>query len=159
MSNSYNSSASPIYQKESRLIERALRCLENRINYDSKLLNNSEVVSSYLRLNFAGEKNEVFAVLFLNSSHSLIAFEKLFYGTINEAAIYPRVVVQKALEHNAAAVIVAHNHPSGDCKPSFADQEITRRLKDALSLIDIRLIDHMVVTLQNTFSFAEHGLL
>lgn len=159
MSNSCNLLTSSTYQKESQLIERALRCLENRFHYNSEQLNNASAVSTYLRLHLASERNEVFAVLFLNHSHCLLTFEKLFYGTINESVVYPRTVAQKALEYNAAAVIVAHNHPSGRCEPSLADIEITHRLKDALLLLDIRLVDHFIVTSQNTFSFAEQGLL
>jgi len=101
---------------------------------------------------------EVFAVLWLDQRHRVIAFEELFRGTIDGASVYPREVVKKALEHNAAAVIFAHNHPSGVAEPSQSDERITQRLKEALSLVDIRVLDHFVVGDEVT-SFAERGLL
>lgn len=102
---------------------------------------------------------EVFAGLFLDNRHRVITLEELFYGTIDAASVYPRVVVHTALKHNAAAVIFAHNHPSGDAEPSQADINITRRLKSALDLLDIRLIDHIVVGHDTTVSLAERKLL
>jgi DNA repair protein RadC len=102
--------------------------------------------------------NEVFFVLFLNNQKCLIAFEKLFHGTINEAAVYPRVVLQKALAYNAAAIILAHNHPSGECMPSTADIEITQTLQKVLKIIDISVLDHVIVSQRDSYSFAEHGV-
>jgi DNA repair protein RadC len=143
-----------------KLIATALQCLENRMTYTSgETLNGSKSVCDYLRLQLADERNEVFAALFLNNRHKLIAFEKMFYGTINETVVYPRSVVQKALEHNAAAMIIAHNHPSGEEVPSGADEKITRELKQVLSIVSVKLLDHIVVTHQKTYSFAEHGLI
>jgi DNA repair protein RadC len=107
----------------------------------------------------AEERNEVFAVLFLDNQNRLLAFEKLFSGTINEAVVYPRVVVQRALEHNAAKVIFAHNHPSENCEPSQGDKEITRDLQRVLSIINITAIDHIIVSRKSTYSFANHGLM
>lgn len=153
------SSSSLTYQEQNRFIERALRCLENRFRYSSDRLNNSKDVASFLQLQLAEEKNEVFGAIFLNNQHCFLGFEKLFYGTINESTVYPRRVMQKALEHNAAAIIVAHNHPSGYCHPSQADEEMTQSLKKALSLFDIKLLDHIIVSHTNTFSFAENSLL
>lgn len=101
---------------------------------------------------------EVFACLFLDTRHRIIAFEELFRGTIDGASVHPREVVRRALAHNAAAVILAHNHPSGVAEPSQSDQHITRRLKDALALIDVRVLDHLVVG-DELVSFAERGLL
>jgi len=98
-----------------------------------------------LSLKLSGQEREVFAVLFLTTKHRLIGYEELFYGTIDGASVYPREVVKRALTLNAAAVIIAHNHPSGDATPSQADKKITIRLKDALALVDIRLLDHFVV--------------
>ena len=142
-----------------QLIATALQCLENRMTYTAeKALNGSKSVCDYLRLQLADEKNEVFAVLFLNNHHKLIAFEKMFYGTINEAVVYPRAVIQKALKHNAAAIIIAHNHPSGEAKPSGADERITRELKEVLAIVSVKLLDHIIVTYRETYSFAEHGL-
>ena len=102
--------------------------------------------------------HEVFAVLFLDQRHRVICFEELFSGTIDGASVYPREVVKRALAHNAAAVIFSHNHPSGVAEPSQSDLQITRRLKDALGLIDVRVIDHFIVG-DEVVSFAERGLL
>jgi DNA repair protein RadC len=148
------------YDESDKLISAALLCLENRLTYKTGiLLNNSRNVSAYVRLQLAQEKNEVFSVLFLDNAYRLLAFEKMFYGTINETMIYPRCVIQKALEHNAAAVIAAHNHPSGNSKPSDADKEITKQLKTILEVMDVKLVDHLIVTHQETYSFAEKGIL
>jgi len=103
------------------------------------------------------QRREVFAVLFLDNQHRLLAFEELFQGTIDCASVYPREVVSKVLSHNAAAVIVAHNHPSGVAEPSVADRQITERLVAALSLIDVRVLDHLVVGDGEPVSFAERG--
>jgi DNA repair protein RadC len=152
----------PMYSlnpSETKLVARALRCLEKRLRYNSEPLNNSPYVSSYLRLNLADERNEVFAVLFLDNHHRLLAFEKLFYGSINESTVYPRVVVQKALEYNAAKVIFAHNHPSGNCDPSNEDKEITRELKRILAIVSVTAVDHIIVAREKCYSFAEHGLM
>ncbi len=102
---------------------------------------------------------EVFACLFLDTRHRVIQFEELFVGTIDGASVHPREVVKRALHHNAAAVILAHNHPSGIAEPSQADQHITHRLRDALNLVDIRVLDHFIVGDGELTSFAERGLL
>ncbi len=104
-------------------------------------------------------QREVFLILYLDNRHRVIADEELFTGTIDGAAVYPRVVAQRALKHNAAAIIVAHNHPSGVAEPSRADEAITRRLRDTLALLDIRLLDHFVVGDGRPVSLAERGLL
>ncbi len=113
----------------------------------------------YLKSVLRDHTNEVFACLFLDTRHRVIAFEELFYGTIDGATVYPRVVAEKALRYGAAALIVAHNHPSGISEPSLADQAITRRLKDALALLDIRLLDHFVVGEGAPVSMAARGML
>ncbi len=112
----------------------------------------------YLRAQLQSYPHEVFACLFLDNRNRVLAFEKLFHGTIDGASVYPREVVRKAIEKNAAAVIFAHNHPSGVAEPSSADEQITRRLKDALALVDVRVLDHMVIG-DVVVSFAERGLL
>ena len=112
----------------------------------------------YLQAQLQACQQEVFAVLFLDNRHRVISFERLFYGTIDGASVHPREVVKRALAKNAAAVIFAHNHPSGVAEPSQADQAITRRLKEALALVDIRVLDHFVVG-DEVVSFAERGLL
>lgn len=122
-------------------------------------LESPDVTEQYLKTALRDCSNEVFACLFLDTRHRVIAFEELFHGTIDGATVYPRVVAEKALQHGAAALIVAHNHPSGISEPSLADQAITRRLKDALALLDIRLLDHFVVGEGTPVSMAARGLL
>jgi len=118
-----------------------------------------EIVKNYLTLSLALEEREHFHVLFLNNQHKLLLDDRLFSGTIDGASVYPREVVKRALQCNAAAVIIAHNHPSGICIPSEADKSITDKLKQALSTIDIRILDHIIVGHMETYSFAEHGVL
>lgn len=121
-------------------------------------LSNPVDTRRYLQLALAEYKNEVFAVLWLDQRHRVIAFETLFWGTIDGTAVYPRVVVERALAHNAAAAIFTHNHPSGVAEPSRADELLTQRLKDALALVDIRVLDHIVVSSEGSVSLAERGL-
>lgn len=113
----------------------------------------------YLKGKLRGYVQEVFACLFLDNQHRLISYEELFFGTIDGASVHPREVVRRVLRHNAAAVIFAHNHPSGVAEPSQADRRITDRLKSALALVDVRVLDHMVVGDEEVTSFAERGLL
>lgn len=113
----------------------------------------------YLQLLLQDYEHEVFSALFLDSQHRVICFEELFRGTIDSASVYPREVVKQALACNTAAMILVHNHPSGDPAPSDADRRITQRLKEALGLVEIRVIDHIVVGSQGCDSFAEQGYL
>lgn len=113
----------------------------------------------YLTARLRHEPHEVFACLFLDNRHRVIAFEELFHGTIDGASVHPRQIVRRALYHNAAALILAHNHPSGIAEPSRADEQITLRLKEALALIDVRVLDHMIIGDGQVVSFAERGLL
>jgi DNA repair protein RadC len=122
-------------------------------------LESPEATRQYLKSALRDHSNEVFACLFLDTRHRVIAFEELFHGTIDGATVYPRVVAEKALAHGAAALIVAHNHPSGISEPSLADQAITRRLKEALALLDIRLLDHFVIGDGAPISMAARGLI
>lgn len=112
-----------------------------------------------LRVWLRSEAREVFAALFLDSRHRVIASEKMFFGTIDGTEIHPREVVRQALSHNAAAIILAHNHPSGVAEPSAADRQVTRRLQAALAMIDVRVLDHFIIAGSSTFSFAARGLL
>jgi len=125
----------------------------------SNPLESPDVTEQYLKSALRDNPNEVFACLFLDTRHRVIAFEELFHGTIDGATVYPRVVAEKALRHRAAALIVAHNHPSGVSEPSLADQAITRRLKEALALLDIRLLDHFVIGEGSPVSMAARGLI
>ena len=116
-------------------------------------------VKTYLTLSLALEEREHFHVLFLNNQHKLLLDARLFSGTIDGASVYPREVVKQALHCNAAAVILAHNHPSGICAPSEADKSITDKIRQALATVDIRTLDHIIVGQMETYSFAEHGVL
>jgi DNA repair protein RadC len=122
-------------------------------------LNSPQAVKHYLQLLLGGKPHESFAVLFLDVKNRLIACEELFRGTLTHASVYPREVVKAALTHNAAAIILAHNHPSGTSEPSPADQTLTQALKQALALVDVRVLDHFVVAGRHIHSFAEHGQL
>lgn len=123
------------------------------------LFTSPELVKDYLRTKLVGFEHEVFAALFLDSQHRLLEYVELFRGTIDAAAVYPREVVKEALRVNAAAVIFSHNHPSGNPEPSQADKVLTQRLKEALALVDVRTLDHIIVGGEATVSFAEQGLL
>ncbi|AXV99176.1 DNA repair protein RadC (plasmid) [Ralstonia solanacearum] len=122
-------------------------------------LGSPAVVKEFLQVKFAGFEHEVFAVLLLDAQHRLIAYVEMFRGTIDCTAVYPREVVKEALRHNAAAVLFAHNHPSGYPEPSAVDKALTQRLKEALALIDVRTLDHIVVAGTKATSFSERGLL
>ena len=122
-------------------------------------MKNPQDTRSFLVLKLATKEREVFGCLFLDNRHRVIVFEELFLGTIDGATVHPREVVKRALQLNAAAIVVAHNHPSGIAEPSPADRAITRRLRDALSLVDIRLLDHIIVAGSEATSLAELGLL
>lgn len=122
-------------------------------------LTSPEMTRRFLMAQLRNSHQEQFACLFMDSQHRVISFEILFYGTIDAASVYPREVVRKALQHDAAAIIVAHNHPSGVAEPSQADQSITRHLKEALALVDIRLLDHFIVGDGEVLSLAERGML
>lgn len=122
-------------------------------------LSNPDATRDYLTARLRAYPHEVFACLFLDNRHRVISFDELFHGTIDSASVHPREVVKRALAHNAAAVIFAHNHPSGVAEPSRADEHLTRRLKEAMALVDIRVLDHFVIGDGNAISFAERGLL
>ena len=124
-----------------------------------RVLSKPDETRDFLRLRLADYRNEVFGCLFLDNRHRIIVVRELFQGTIDGASVYPRVVVQQAMEVNAAAMVFFHNHPSGVAEPSHADEAITRRLKDALALVDVRVLDHFVVSAGESVSFAERGLL
>jgi DNA repair protein RadC len=139
-------------------LELARRALKEEIS-SRDALSSPRAVRDYLRLALAGREQEVFAVLLLDAQHRVIASEELFQGTLTQTSVYPREVVKCALRHNAAAVIFAHNHPSGVAEPSHADEILTRSLKTALALVDIQVLDHFIVAGSRTMSFAERGLL
>ncbi len=140
------------------VLELSRRFLHETLERGSPL-ESPDVTEQYLKTVLRDHPHEVFACLFLDTRHRVIAFEELFHGTIDGATVYPRVVAEKALRHGAAALIAAHNHPSGVSEPSLADQAITRRLKEALALLDIRLLDHFVVGDGDPVSMAARGLI
>lgn len=145
------------YAQLQAVLEMARRYLfENLQRGDT--LSSPQDTRQYLSSQLRDYPHEVFAALFLDQRHRVICFEELFRGTIDGASVYPREVVKKALQHNAAALIFAHNHPSGVAEPSQADEQITRRLIEALKLVDVRVLDHFVVG-DEVVSFAERGLL
>ena len=149
-----------VISNDDAIIESALKILESRILYDpgSPSMTSPQASKDFVKLQLATYEHEVFACLFMDNRNRVIAYEELFRGTIDGASVYPREVVKACLSHNAAAVIFAHNHPSGISEPSLADKSITKRLNDALALIDVRVLDHLVVGEEVT-SFAERGLL
>jgi len=118
-----------------------------------------EAVRQYVQMHIGTRPHEVFAVLFLDAQHRLIVLEELFRGTLTQTSVYPREVVLRALHHHAAAVVLAHNHPSGSIEPSRADETLTQTLRAALSLVDVRVLDHVIVSTGRSFSMAERGLL
>jgi DNA repair protein RadC len=140
------------------LTDLALRVLAAR-HRKGQAIENPAHTQAYLRLRLAERPNEVFACLSLDTRHRVLALEELFQGTIDGASVHPREVVRRALECQAGAVILAHNHPSGVAEPSQADLRITDRLKSALSLVDVRVLDHVIVATEGTVSLAERGLL
>ena len=140
------------------VLELARRHLGEELSRE-QAFTNTKTVRQFVRAHFQGYQREVFLCLFLDTRHRLIASEELFQGTIDGASVYPREVVKRALQHNAGAVIFSHNHPSGIAEPSRDDEQITRRLKEALTLVDIRVLDHIVVGHGEEVSLAERGLL
>jgi DNA repair protein RadC len=139
-------------------LELGRRYLEANLKREAALTS-PDRTRAFLKARLRHQPHEVFACLFLDNRHRVISFEELFTGTIDGASVHPREVVRRTLRHNAAAVIFAHNHPSGIAEPSHADRAITSRLRDALNLIDVRVLDHFVVGDAEVVSFAERGLL
>jgi len=146
------------YAQMQAVLEMGRRYLAENIQR-GEALSSSLDTKEYLQARLRDRREEVFCCLFLDNRHRVLAFEELFNGTLNGATVYPREVVKRALEHNAAALIFAHNHPSGIAEPSHADKLLTSRLKEALALVDIRVLDHLVVGDGEVVSFSEQGLL
>lgn len=142
--------------REQSIIARALRIMESTID-GTDVISSPSAAHAYLRLKIGAAEHEQFACLFLDNQNRVIAHEILFRGTLTQAAVYPREVVKAALAHNAAGVIFAHNHPSGIAEPSYADVNLTKVLRDALSLVDVRTLDHFIVTTSGICSLAERG--
>lgn len=151
--------AARLGERDVRLVQRALKVLEKRAFYPGAGLSNPRVVRDFLRFRFAGLEHEEFRAIWLNAQNHLIADDRLSLGSLTQTSVYPREVVKAGLAHNAAAVIFSHNHPSGVSEPSAADELLTRNLKDALALVDIKVLDHFIVGAGVPLSFAERGLL
>ena len=140
-------------------VARALKVLEEHCQYNEQSFQSAIMAKNYFTLRLSDKQSEQFEVAFLTSQHRLIECETMFRGTINQAPVFPREIVRRALELNASAILLAHNHPSGIAEPSQADRNITERICEAAKLLDIRVLDHFIVGGINTYSFAEHGLL
>ncbi|EGS1688161.1 DNA repair protein RadC [Enterobacter cloacae] len=154
----------PLFARElapadQQTVREALTLLERQLREPGASFTSSHAVRDWLRLQLATLEREAFTALFLDNQHRLIAHETLFTGTISHTQVHPREVVKAALKHNAAAAVLAHNHPSGHAEPSDADRRLTERLKQALDLVDIRLLDHLVVGGMEIVSFSEKGWL
>jgi DNA repair protein RadC len=144
------------YAQLQAVLELAKRALAEELQAGIRL-DSPHTVKQYLQLSMSRKTHESFTVLFLDVKNRLIACEELFRGTLTQASVYPREVVKAALAHNAASLLLAHNHPSGSPEPSAADHSLTHALKTALALVDVRVLDHFVVAGSQVYSFAEHG--
>ncbi|QDP02190.1 RadC family protein [Thalassotalea sp. PS06] len=142
---------------DEQVISKAIEIIEKRFA-DGPLFTSSSDAKDYLKCRLGTKDHEVFAVMFLDNQHSLIEYKEMFTGTIDAATVYPREVAKRALLKNAAAVVLAHNHPSGISEPSLADKQITQRIIKGLALIDIKVLDHIIIA-KESLSFAESGLL
>ena len=145
--------------QENQMIDEALHILDRRLFTRGPTLTSPDAVASYLKLHLVQQEHEVFGVMFLDAQHRVLAFEILFHGSIDGASVYPRQVIKRSMAHNAGAVILCHNHPSGCTEPSQADRLLTARLKEALALIEVRVLDHFVVGEGRPLSLAEYGWL
>ncbi|MBC3911007.1 RadC family protein [Undibacterium umbellatum] len=146
------------YAQLHAVLELAKRAISEELQENASL-SSPQAVKNYLQLMIGNKPHESFAILYLDIKNRLIKSEELFRGTLNHASVYPREVVKSALHQNAAAIVLAHNHPSGSCEPSQADISLTQTLKQALALVDVRVLDHFIVANPNVYSFAEHGLI
>ena len=146
------------YTQLQAVLEMARRALSEELK-SGNAMNSPGLVRDFLRLSLANKQHEVFLGIFLDAKNHTIATEELFSGTLTQASVYPREVIKRALYHNAAAIIFAHNHPSGVAEPSHADKVLTQSLKQALAMIDVRVLDHFIVGNDTTLSFAEHNLI
>ena len=148
-----------VMNRDDAIIAQALAILDSRMRKAGEAMTSPAAVRDYLRMKLTGLEHEVFCILFMDSQNRVIEFVEMFRGTLNQASVYPREVVKRALAHNAAAVILAHNHPSGVSEPSRADEMLTGQLKSALTLVDVRVLDHFIVGGSEVMSFAERGLI
>ncbi len=146
-------------QQETNIIDEALALLREKLTKEKVFFSSAPVAKKFAYLKLAQMEHEVFGIIHLDSQHRMIDYEEIFRGTIDGASVYPREVAKSCLSKNTAACIMVHNHPSGKETPSESDKKITSRLKEALGLFEIRVLDHLVVGDQEVFSFAERGYL
>ena len=146
------------YTQLQAVLEMARRTLGDELK-NGDIMNSPELVRNYLRLTLQNKEHEIFLGIFLDTKNRTIATEELFNGTLTQTSVYPREVIKRALHHNAAAIIFAHNHPSGVAEPSQADKALTATLKQTLALVDVKVLDHFIVGNGSTLSFAENGLI
>lgn len=141
------------------IVDKAIKSIEAkwRVQDKAEILTNPSIAGKYLKLQLSNKEREVFAVLFLDSRHRVLAYEELFFGTIDSAEVHPREIAKAALKHNAATVILGHNHPSGNPEPSAADRALTARIKQGLALLEIRVLDHFVIGAGAPTSMAARG--
>ena len=147
------------YLSDDEVIRMAIGIIDHRFGLKRASLNSPSLVRDYLRLTLTDKEHEVFACVFIDAQNRVIAVEELFRGTLTQTSVYPREVVKRALHRNCAAVILAHNHPSGVAEPSHADEILTQCLKTALALVDVKVLDHFIIAADQSLSFAERGLL
>ena len=143
---------------EGEVVAKALQIIKNRLRKPGAAMSSPQVVKDYLTIKLAELEHEVFAALFLDGQHRVIRYTEMFRGTLTQTSVYPREVAKEALRINAGAVIFAHNHPSGMAEPSREDEALTKTLKDALALVEVKVLDHIIVGGTTTVSFAERGL-
>jgi len=143
--------------KENEVIQQAMTILHNRLKLEDFIITCPDDAKNFLIAKLSQKEQEVFAVMFLNNKHQLIRYKEMFFGTVDGASVHPREVVKASMKYNAAAVVVSHNHPSGIPEPSESDRRITHQLKETLTLIDVRVLDHIIVGAGVTYSFAESG--
>jgi DNA repair protein RadC len=151
--NSYKLTSKP---NADDIIDLAKRILAGRYR-PGFTISSPSMASDYFKLHLGGLDREVFNVVYLSAGHQVLAIEALFVGTIDVAEVHPREVIKGVIRHRASAVLFCHNHPSGNCKSSQSDRAVTTRLKQALNLIDVRVLDHLIVTATDSYSMAEHG--
>ena len=144
---------------EGEVLAKALEIIENRLRKPGEAMSSPQSVKDYLKILLADREHEVFVAIFLDAQHRVLQYREMFRGTLDQTSVHPREVVKEALRLNAGAVIFAHNHPSGMPEPSRADETLTKTLKDALTLVDVKVLDHIVVGGIDTVSFAERGLI
>lgn len=145
--------------RERGVIDRALEIVGRCLRDPGVLMADPDAVKQYIRLHIGGETTEIFCVMYLDAQNRVVAFDKLFTGTLTQTSVYPREVLRAALAHGASAVILSHNHPSGTIQPSRADEALTQTLKAALALVDVRVLDHVIVGGDKALSMAEKGLI